>query len=81
MKAHKLSHPGNNVTTIVRRDFLFIVVTKSVINFSVAFEKNHAVSIIAAGMVTIVEDIVLSDFLTGNILRTYQRYISMTKFF
>lgn len=60
------------MTSIVRRNSSFFAVVKSVINFRAAFEKEHGVFLLAAHMVDIVEDTILSDFPTGDSPQTYK---------
>lgn len=64
----------------MRRDSSSVPIVNSVTIFSVAFEEEHSVSFFAAGMVHIVEAMVLSGFLSGNGLQIYQLYIWLAKF-
>lgn len=75
-----LSDLTNKMASIVRRDSSFVAVGKSVIKFSVSFEKEHNVSFLNARMVDIVEETFLSDFLTSKDPQIYQRYIRVGKF-
>lgn len=54
------------VTSIACRNSSFVAIVLSVMNLSPAFEKEHGLSIVATRMVCIVDDMILSDFLTGN---------------
>lgn len=78
-KASKLSSVLNKVVSIVRRVSSFVATVKSVINFSVGFEKEHSLSFLPPRMVYIVEDMVSSHFLSGNSTQTYQHSIKVTK--
>lgn len=49
-------------------------------NFIAASEKEHGVSLLAARTVDIIEDMVSSDFQTGNSRRTSLHYIWIAKF-
>lgn len=71
---------ANKVTNLVRRDSIFVVVVKSTMNFSAAFEKEHDVSFLATRMEDIFENMDSSDILTNNSVHTYQRYILVAKF-
>lgn len=66
---HKVSNLSNMVSSIVRRESSFVTLEKSVINFSVACEKEHGMSFLSTWMVDNVEDMVSSDLLTGNSFR------------
>lgn len=76
-----LSTLENEVSSIVPRDFPSVVVLKSVIDYSSAFNQKNCMSFLAARMVDIVENMVLSNFLTRNRSQTYQRYIRAAKVF
>lgn len=78
-EAFKLIKLTNKVTSIVRCDSSFIAVIKSVVNFREAFKKKHGISFLAAWIADIVNDMLWSDFLTGNCRQTYRRYIQATK--
>lgn len=52
---------------------------KSVIYFSLTFEKEYGVSLLATWMVNIVDVTVSFDFLTSSIPHTFQRYIQVAK--
>lgn len=73
-KASKLSNFVSKVTIIVRRDSTFEKVNY-VLNFGAVFDKEYVLSLLAAQMVDIVENVFLSDFLTSNSLRKYQLHI------
>lgn len=62
----KLTDFTKKVTSIVYRDFSFVAIVKSILNFRAAFEKKHGVLFLATQVVDIVDDMVLSDILTGN---------------
>lgn len=79
-EALRLSNHTDNVTSVVRRDYSFVVIVKSVKTFSAACGKEHGVFILTAKMVNIVEKMVLFDFLSDSSLQTYQHYIQMEKF-
>lgn len=76
-----LSSLANNLTTIVRGNYSFVAIGKSVINFSAALGKEHGVSFFAAWMVNIVKHAVLFDFLFHNSPQIYQRYMRVGKVF
>lgn len=59
--------------SIVHRDFSFVAIVESVIKFRAAILKEHGASFVAARMVDIVGDIILSDFLSGNSPHKYKR--------
>lgn len=73
-EALKLSSFANKVTSVVRCDFSFVAVVKTVINFSAAFEKGHSMLFLAASMVNSDEDMVSSDFLSRNCSHIFQHY-------
>lgn len=50
----KLSFLSYTVTIVVPRDFLLVLIVKSIISFSAAFEKYHGVSFLDARMVDII---------------------------
>lgn len=54
------------MTIIVRCDSSFFAKVKSKLNFRIALEKDHGVSILADLTLDIVEDMVSLYFLTGN---------------
>lgn len=54
---------------------------KSVTQFSAAFEKEHGLLFLAARMVNIVKDTVISDFLSENSPSRYKRNIRVAKYF
>lgn len=74
-----LSNVESKVTSVLRRNCSFATVLESVINLSAAIVKEHAVFFLAAGMVDIVENVVLYDFMTGNYPQTYYCYLCITK--
>lgn len=53
-----LSNIANKVTSIMHCNSLFVVVVKSVINFSAPFENELGVSFLAAQAIDMVEDTV-----------------------
>lgn len=59
---------------MVRCDYSVFAEVMFVMNFNASSEKDHRVFFLAARMVGLVEDIVLSDFLTSSNLQTYQGY-------
>lgn len=75
LEALKLNRRANKVTGIVRRYQFFVAVVKSLMKLGATSEKEHEASFLAGRMVGIVDDMVSSDFLTGNSLQTNQRYI------
>lgn len=52
-------------------DSSLVAVVMAVINFGAAFEKEHGISFLAARIVDIIEDRVLSDFHTSNCRQKY----------
>lgn len=65
----------------MRRDSSFAAVVQSTMNFNAALRNMLGVGFLAAKMVDIVKDMVLSFFITGNGSQTFQRYIQVAKFF
>lgn len=71
MEAPKLRNFVDKETGIVRRNFLFVAEAKSIMKFSVAFEKEHAVSFLAAQMADNIMNMFLSNFQTSHSSQTY----------
>lgn len=80
METLKMQNVANNVTSIVHRDSSFVVVLKSVMTFSAAFEKEHGGTSFDTQIIDIVDNMIKSNFVTGNSRQTYQGYILVKKF-
>lgn len=65
-EALKLSSLLSKMTTIMRHNSLLVAIVKSVVNFSAASEKKLGVFFLAAWMRNIVENMILSKFLSEN---------------
>lgn len=70
-----LSNLANTVTISACRDKSFVATVRFVMEFSVAFGKDHSPSTFLARMIDIVEDTVSSNYLFSKGSQIYQSYI------
>lgn len=58
------------------RGFLsFLKLMKAILNFAIAFEKEYNEKLVTSRILSIVKDMLDSDFLTGISIQSYYRYI------
>lgn len=79
-EALKMSNLTNMVTSVVCSDFSLLAIVRSIINFSAVFGIEYGLFFLAVQMVHIVDDTVLSNFLSGNSSQTNQRCIYVANF-
>lgn len=70
-EATKLSNLVSKVTGTVCPTSNFVDLTKTSLNFAIAFEKDYHEKFVTTRIVGIVKDMVYSDFLTGMSAQSY----------
>lgn len=65
---------ASKVTRIVHHDSKFVNFMKTILNITIAFEKEYSEKLVATGIVAIVKEMMASDFLTGMGAQSYYRF-------
>lgn len=75
----KLSELANKVRGTGRGDSVFVILIKSILNLTVAFQKWYNDKFVAARVMEIVKDKMGSDFLKGMSAQSFHRYIRVAE--
>lgn len=67
--------------SILGREYLFVAIVKTVMKLSAALEKEHGLFLHTARVVDMVENMISSNFLSGDSSQKIQCCIQISKFF